>query len=90
VDGRAAELAATAAAADAFLALKTLGYKEKEARFAITKALAHVGQQSASLEELIRRGLRPCERAEDAHTVQLRDLGAIREQQISMMICDRS
>jgi Holliday junction resolvasome RuvABC DNA-binding subunit len=47
----------TAAAADAFVALKTLGYKEKEARFAITRALAHVGQGAMGLEDLIRRGL---------------------------------
>jgi hypothetical protein len=53
----------TANAADAFLALKTLGYKEKEARFAITKVLAHVGQ-AAGLEELIRRGLAALRRAE--------------------------
>jgi hypothetical protein len=53
--GKKPNLPASAASADAFLALKTLGYKEKEARFAITKALAHVGQ--AGLEELIRRGL---------------------------------
>jgi Holliday junction resolvasome RuvABC DNA-binding subunit len=41
---------------DAFLALKTLGYKETEARYATTKAVAHVGH-GARLEDLIRSGL---------------------------------
>jgi hypothetical protein len=43
-------------AADAFLALKQLGFKESQARRGVDAALAHVGRD-APLEELIRAAL---------------------------------
>jgi hypothetical protein len=54
--GRCPSPAASTAAADTFLALKTLGYKEKEARWAIGRIMPHVGHD-ATLEDLIRRAL---------------------------------
>lgn len=48
--------ALAAAAADAFLALKALGFKEKESRKAVDAVVPHVGEQ-ATVQDIIKGGL---------------------------------